>query len=421
MSRAGRPAESADAQRAAGERRRAPARGAIVWLVALSGLLAGIQRPPSLLDVKEVRHWSYPDYTRVVIELTGEVALRNTPQLLPQAQDRPQRLYLDIDGVWVGTNFSEGLPVGDGLLRGVRIGQNTERAVRIVLDLQNYSRHRVLVLSHPDRVVIDVYGSRNDERPARGAELPNVASAPPSRATEPPRLPADLRVLQTVVLDPGHGGSDPGAIGIGGLREKDVTLRLALALRPKLEARGFSVVMTRNGDRTLSLEERTAIAEGSRGDVFVSLHANAAPRRALSGIETYYPDANHERHSLRVAARENGVSRSQLNELQRTLARLRVGEVSPQSRRLAEHLQQELVTGLPREYRPVVDLGVKKGPFYVLFLSSMPSVLVESGFVTHATEAKRLRDDRYVDALAEQIAQGLSDYRGASAVISRAP
>ncbi|HVH18392.1 MAG TPA: N-acetylmuramoyl-L-alanine amidase, partial [Myxococcota bacterium] len=77
--------------------------------------------------------------------------------------------------------------------------------------------------------------------------------------------------------------------------------------------------------------------------------------------------------------------------------------------------------GMPREYRPVVDLGVKKGPFYVLFLSSMPSVLVESGFVTHATEAKRLRDDRYVNALAEQIAEGLSDYRGASAVISRAP
>ena len=158
-----------------------------------------------------------------------------------------------------------------------------------------------------------------------------------------------------------------------------------------------------------------------RGAAFACSDTNTSPRRALSGIETYYPDANHERHSLRVAARENGVSRSQLNELQRTLARLRVGEVSPQSRRLAEHLQQELVTGLPREYRPVVDLGVKKGPFYVLFLSSMPSVLVESGFVTHATEAKRLRDDRYVGALAEQIAEGLAEYRGASAITARTP
>jgi N-acetylmuramoyl-L-alanine amidase len=395
-------------------------RAAVALLIALAGGLAGITRPPSLLDVKEVRHWSYPDYTRVVIELTGEVALRNTPQLLPAVQDRPQRLYLDIDGVWVGTNFSEGLPVGDGLLRGVRIGQNTERAARVVLDLQNYSRHRVLVLSHPDRVVIDVYGSRRGDARPDGDATPHVAAAPPPRASEPPPVPGYLRALQTVVLDPGHGGNDPGAIGVGGLREKDVTLRLAMALRPKLEARGFSVVMTRNGDRTLSLEERTAIAEASRGDVFISLHANAAPRRALNGIETYYPDANHERHSLRVAARENGVSRAQLNALQRTLANLRLSEVSPQSRRLAEHVQSEMVTGMPREFRPVVDLGVKKGPFYVLFLSSMPSVLVESGFVTHAKEAKRLRDDRYVNALAEQIAQGLADYRGA-AVISRAP
>jgi N-acetylmuramoyl-L-alanine amidase len=386
-------------------------RCALALLGLLTGLL-GIARPPGLLDVKDLRHWSYPDYTRIVIELSGEFSLKGAPQKLPPAAGRPERLYLDLDGVWVGTRYAEGVPVGDGLLRGVRIGQNTERAVRVVLDLQNYSRHRVLVLSHPDRLVIDVYGSRRE----------TGAPGPPAVARETtPRLPADLRIPQTIVLDPGHGGNDPGAIGVGGLREKDVTLRLALALEPRLRARGFSVVMTRNGDRTLSLEERTAIAEASGGDVFVSLHANAASRRALHGIETYYPDENHSRHSETVAARENGISRSQLNALQRTLARLRVGEVSPKSRRLAMHLQQELVTGLPSEYRPVNDLGVKKGPFYVLFLSSMPSVLVESGFVTHAAEAKRLGDDRYVGALAEQIAEGLADYRGASAITARTP
>jgi N-acetylmuramoyl-L-alanine amidase len=387
-------------------------KGRLALLVALTGALTGVDRPSNLLDVRDLRHWSYPDYTRVVLELSGEAKLKGTPQMLPPADGRPERLYLDLDGVWVGTRYADGVPVGDGLLRGVRIGQNTERAVRVVLDLQNYAHHRVLLLTHPDRLVIDVYGSRMEGR---------AIARSPGVAPEPPRLPADLRIPQTIVLDPGHGGTDPGAIGIGGLREKDVTLRLALALKPKLEARGFQVVMTRNSDRTLSLEERTAIAEGSRGDVFVSLHANAAPRRALHGIETYYPDENHERHCENVAARENGIARSQLNALQRTLAKLRVGEVSPQSRRLAEHLQQELVTGLPSEYRPVTDLGVKKGPFYVLFLSSMPSVLVESGFVTHAAEAKRLGDERYVEALAEQIAQGLSDYRGASSITARVP
>jgi N-acetylmuramoyl-L-alanine amidase len=384
-------------------------RRALALLVALAAGLLGIERPPNLLDVSAVRHWSYPDYTRVVVELTGEFSVKTPLSMLPAAQGKPQRLYLDLTGVWVGKRYSEGVPVGDGLLRGIRIGQNTRTDARVVLDLQTYARHRVLTLSHPDRLVIDIYGARSD---------PRVIARVPIGPGAEPRVPAPLRVPQAVVLDPGHGGNDPGAIGVGGLREKDVTLRLGLMLARKLEARGFSVVMTRNGDRTLSLEERTAIAEASGADLFVSLHANAARRRSLSGIETYYPDANHERHALRVAARENGIERSQLNALQRTLARLRVGEVSPQSRRLAEHVQQELVTGMPHRYRPVANLGVKKGPFYVLFLSSMPSVLVESGFVTHAAEAKRLRDDRYVDALAEQIAEGLSAYRRSGSAVT---
>lgn len=374
------------------------------WILLALPLL-GVDRPEGLDDVAAVRHWSYPDYTRVVVELSGEVKVKTSPRMLPPAAGLPERLYLDLSGVWVGRRYAEGLPVGDGLLRAVRIGQNTRRDVRVVLDLQTYVHHRILTLHHPDRLVIDVYG-RRQEGDAR--QWPHPAPG------DPPRLPTALRVPQTVVLDAGHGGRDPGAIGVGGLREKEVTLRLANLLRPKLEDRGFQVVMTREGDRTLSLEERSAIAEASRGDLFVSLHANAARRRTAHGIETYYLDENHERHSLTVAARENGVPRSQVNALQRTLAKLRVSEVSPHSRRLAEQIQHELVNGLPSQYRPVSDLGVKKGPFYVLYLSSMPAVLVESGFLTHVGEAKRLADARYLEALAERIAEGLSGYRAAT-------
>jgi N-acetylmuramoyl-L-alanine amidase len=226
-----------------------------------------------------------------------------------------------------------------------------------------------------------------------------------------PRLPAGLRAIETVVVDPGHGGRDPGAIGVGGLREKAVTLTLARALVPRLEARGFHVVMTRNSDRELPLEERSALAEAARGDLFVSLHANAAPRRSVHGVETYYLDENHERHSLNVAARENGVSPSQVNALQRTVAKLRVSEVSPHSRRLAEFIQRQIVRGMPRSYQPVPDLGAKKGPFHVLFLSTMPAVLVESGFLTNRTDAARLADPAYVGALAEQIAEALTRFR----------
>jgi N-acetylmuramoyl-L-alanine amidase len=361
------------------------------------------QRPPGLGDVVNVRFWSYPDYTRVVVELDRAVAMQGDARRLPAdpGAARPERLYVDLDGIWVGNRYDAGIPVRDGLLQRVRIGQHTRSGIRVVVDLDHYERHRLVTLSHPDRLVIDVYGPRHDE------------PAPTPRAGTPvaPRLPAALREIQTVVLDPGHGGRDPGAIGVGGVREKDVTLTLARALVPRLENRGFRVVLTRSGDRELSLEERSALAEAARGDLFVSLHANAAPRRSVHGVETYYLDENHERHSLNVAARENGVPPSQVNALQRTVAKLRVSEVSPHSRRLAQFIQHQIVRGMPRSYQPVPDLGAKKGPFHVLFLSTMPAVLVESGFLTNRTEAARLADPAYVGALAEQIAEALARYR----------
>lgn len=378
-------------------------RGRLCALLLLAAGLFGAERPQGLGDVVNVRFWSYPDYTRVVVELDRAVELRGDARRLPADGKavRPERLYVDLEGIWVGNRYDQGVPVGDGLLQGIRIGQNTRSGVRVVVDLEHYERHRLVTLSHPDRLVIDVYGPRKDGRgPALGSGMP-VA----------PRLPTGLRAIETVVLDPGHGGRDPGAIGVGGLREKDVTLTLARALMPRLEARGFQVVMTRNGDRELPLEERSALAEAARGDLFVSLHANAAPRRSVHGVETYYLDENHERHNLNVAARENGVAPGQVNALQRTLAKLRVSEVSPHSRRLAEFIQRQIVRGMPRSYQPVPDLGAKKGPFHVLFLSTMPAVLVESGFLTNQIEASRLADPAYVGAMAEQIAEALARFR----------
>jgi N-acetylmuramoyl-L-alanine amidase len=277
-----------------------------------------------------------------------------------------------------------------------------------VLDLERYDRHRLIELSHPDRVVIDVYGRRRGE-----------PSAPPRENSERPgRLPVDLRPVQTIVIDAGHGGRDPGAIGVGGLREKDVTLRLARTLGAKLAARGFAIVYTRQDDRTIDLEERTAIAESVGGDLFVSLHANAAPRRSVAGIETYYLDANHERHSLGVAARENGIQPRQVDALQRTVAKLRVSEVSVHSRRLANTVHQQMLAGIASRYGGVNDLGVKKGPFYVLFLSNMPAILVEAGFLTNRDEARRLGDVDYLDDLAQQISIGLVRYRDANATVA---
>lgn len=385
-------------------------RRAILGLALVAVAALGVERPAGLGDVVEVRHWSYPDYTRVVVEFTAPVTSRVQHLDADSRAGRPERLYLDVDGIWVGRRFEKGIEVGDGLLAGVRLGQNTLKKTRVVIDVDHYERHRLIQLSHPDRLVVDVYGPRNG-RPAR-------AMARRGAEGDDRNLPALMRPVRTVVIDPGHGGRDPGAIGIGGLREKDVTLRISRELGARLADRGFKVVYTRSNDREIGLEERTAIAEGALGDVFVSVHANAAPRRSVHGIETYYLNANHERHSIDLAARENGIARSQVNALQRTLAKLSMQEVSPQSKSLATFVHYQILRGMPGRYGRVEDLGVKQGPFYVLFLSDMPAILLETGFLTNRDDARRLRDPKYIESLADMIADGLVRYRDSAQTIA---
>jgi N-acetylmuramoyl-L-alanine amidase len=367
--------------------------------------LLGVERPKGLGDVREVRTWSYPDYTRVVVEMTRSVDLTEDAVVRLAADERakrPERLYVDVPGIWVGRRYVDGVPVGDGLLQGVRIGQNTLHASRIVIDLDRYADHRMFTLRSPDRVVIDVYGER-------GAVT--VKPNSPKSTARARRLSMVSRPIQTVVIDAGHGGKDPGAIGVGGIREKDVNLRLSRMLARRLEARAFRVVMTRDADRFVDLEERTVIAESAGGDVFVSIHANASHNRRLRGIEIYYLDAGHRRHNLDVAARENGVARAELDTLQRTLAKLRVAEASHHSKALADTVHADLTGGLAQTFGGVPDLGVKQGPFYVLFMSSMPSILVETGFLTNRQDARLLRSDAYLDTVAAQIAAGIGHYR----------
>ena len=368
------------------------------WFVLLLPLLLGVERPRGLGDVKDVRTWSHDEFTRVVVELTRPVSDAEVRRLgANQQAGKPARLYVDLEGIWVGRRYEDGISIGDGLLQGVRIGQNTRHKTRLVIDLERYERHRLLMLRSPDRVVVDVYGPRAGDGAKPRDARPGLSHS----------------AVRKIVIDPGHGGRDPGAIGVGGVREKDVNLKLAKRLASRLEARDFEVVMTRRDDRYLDLEQRTVLAESAGGDLFISVHANASERRATRGIEIYYLDEDHERHSLDVAARENDVPRSQLDTLQRTLAKLRVSETGAHSKRLATTVHDDIVEALAkdRRTRSLPDLGVKKGPFYVLFLSSMPSILVEAGFLTNRSDAKLLASDVYLDLLADTIASGVVRYR----------
>ncbi len=387
----------------------------LIVVLVLAPLLAGVERPKGLGDVSDVRTWSHPDYTRVVVELSRGVDAEVVRLRADPRNGRPERLYVDLDGIWVGRDFQDGIPVRDGLLQNLRLGQNTLRRSRLVIDLERYERHRLIVLESPHRVVVDVYGSRSGSETLEW-ELPGGVEAPDVK-----RFPPGMRPVRTVVIDPGHGGKDPGATGIGGLREKDVNLRLSKMLAKRLREEGFEVLLTREDDRYLDLEQRTVIAESKGADLFISIHANASRRRSTKGIETYYLDENHDRHALDVASRENGVPRKRIDSLQRTLARWRVQEVSGESERLASAVHGELLSGLGKKYRGVEDLGVKKGPFYVLFLSSIPSILVESGFLTNPHDVRLLRERSYLERAAEHIANGVVRYRDGVKLAGGAP
>lgn len=249
------------------------------------------------------------------------------------------------------------------------------------------------------------------------------------RAAQPRQ--ADLLPIRRVLIDAGHGGEDDGAIGPHGLREKDVNLAIATRLGAALRAKGLEVVYTRASDVFVSLAERTRIAHEFDADLFVSVHANANPRDHVHGIETYYLNTTSHRYSRRLALRENGASGDlelpdpedpsvELapalpdgdlgRDLRLILADLAMRSATTESRRLAGYVQRSLVHQLSRRYEDVKDLGVKHALFYVLLGARMPAVLVETGFVSHAEESKRLGTTAYQARVADSIAAGVSRF-----------
>jgi N-acetylmuramoyl-L-alanine amidase len=248
--------------------------------------------------------------------------------------------------------------------------------------------------------------ARSEPPPARPAVVPAVKSSPRR---------ADPAAPWTIVIDPGHGGDDPGALGPAGHREKDVTLAIAHKLASKLRSGlGANVILTRNGDATLSLAERKDVANAREADLFVSIHANASVRADAEGIETYYLKNSNDRATLRLAKLENGVDPlikgtdiSRDADLPFILSDMVQGSKEAESISLARQIQGELVRSVQPRYKAVRDLGVKQGPFYVLDGTYMPSVLVETGFITHSAEGARIRSSSYQDLIAEGIYRGI--------------
>jgi N-acetylmuramoyl-L-alanine amidase len=216
--------------------------------------------------------------------------------------------------------------------------------------------------------------------------------------------------VRRVVIDAGHGGHDTGAIGRKGTREKEVTLAVARKVAEILADRGLEVILTRDDDRFVRLEDRTRIANEAKGDLFISIHCNAAADRRLRGIETFNLNVASDRYSIRLAARENAQSEKSLSDLQFILADLTTRANTEESARLAQRVQKSLVGALSRKYSDIEDHGTKHSLFYVLLGARMPGILIETSFLSHPEEEMRLASKAYQSHLADAIAEGVQAF-----------
>ena len=350
-----------------------------------------------------VRFWSSDNYTRVVIETSAPVRFKE--HILPARDNAPRRLYVDLFDTRIPRTFQNPVLIQDGLLKRSRAAQFTPSTTRVVLDMESVGKYKIFSLLDPFRVVIDVHGKEVKQL---------VATKRKQRPHRPGRhytLAEQLGLeVKTIVIDAGHGGKDPGAIGVSGLQEKDVTLRVARRVRDELRRKGYKVILTRSDDTFIPLEERTAIANTKGGDLFVSIHANSAPNRRANGLETYYLSLATTPEERAAAALENAASSMQLSALQDILSDLMKNSKINESRKMAKVMQRAMVTDIQQNYPGTRDLGVKKAPFIVLIGANMPSVLMEIGFVSNRKEEKRLRQAGYINTVARSISHGIELY-----------
>jgi N-acetylmuramoyl-L-alanine amidase len=217
--------------------------------------------------------------------------------------------------------------------------------------------------------------------------------------------------IKTIVIDPGHGGSDPGCLDSFGQQEKDTALDISLRLKELLKASSeLAVILIRETDIHVPLENRTVIANQNKADIFISVHVNAFRKKDRRGVETFYLNFSPDPGVNELAARENATTTKTIGEMDKIIKKIVQNSKIIESKELAQKIQENLVKCLSRNYTEIKDLGTKGGPFWVLIGSEMPSILVEVSHLSNAQEAQRLKSGAYRQQIAQGIYEGIMAY-----------
>ncbi len=362
----------------------------------------------SLLNI---RHWSNDEYTRVVLDLDSRTEYYH--KLLKPDPDlgTPHRLFIDLDHTLVSPDSPGEEKVADGILSRIRSAQFTREKSRVVLDIDDLDDFRVFALENPYRIVVDVYAPEKRRMIGTSTSAPHLTIDPGSRELTEKSLVEQLGLkVKTIMLDPGHGGKDPGAV-FNGKHEKDIVLKMSRVLGKMLEEKGFEVLYTRTTDVFVPLEERTALANSKKVDLFISLHANAHRNRNVRGFEVYYLNFAQTEDAMRVAARENAVSTQKISDLQYILTDLMLSSKINESRDLAGKIHGITIDHVRSRHSGIRDNGIRQAPFYVLMGARMPAILVEMGYMTNEQDMKLLLSDDFLRSMAGGLTQGILAYK----------
>jgi N-acetylmuramoyl-L-alanine amidase len=414
-------------------------------LAALDKPVKPAVAPPATM-VRSVKRIVLPDVVRVVLELDGEVPFRDeriadpdrvsvelaSSSPAPSLADQTLRFASDAD-----------------IVRQLRVGRSSSRTTRVVIDASGVSTYSIYALYDPFRLVIDcVRGPRPAPSlplqarslavasirrlPAAlpratpmqlalsSADADSIGPAPTSTNTAAPdrnttggfSMARQLGLgVSRIVIDPGHGGHDPGAMG-NGVSEAELVLDVALRLEQMLrKLPGTEVTLTRRTDEFISLPERTAIANRETADLFLSIHANASEDATARGIETYFLNFANNLSAASVAARENAASGQAMAALPDFVKAIALNNKLDESRDFATYVQRAMIERLRLTNKTTKDLGVKQAPFVVLIGAAMPSVLAEISFVTNPQEARLLKSPAFRQRIAEALFAAIKKYQ----------
>ncbi|HQA04262.1 MAG TPA: N-acetylmuramoyl-L-alanine amidase [Thermodesulfovibrio thiophilus] len=345
-------------------------------------------------QIKDIRYYELSQGVRVVVETNGVVEFARG-QL-----KNPERVFFDIKNSLLNKEARKEFLVNNSVVNKIRVGQFDTSTVRIVFELLKPDyEFKVIQLENPFRLVIDIYLKGGSKQLSKELEK---------------KKESQISLKRTIVIDPGHGGKDPGAIGPTGLKEKDVVLDVALKVRELLKSDPqYDIVLTRDQDIFIPLNKRTEIANKINADLFISIHANASTNSYARGVETYLLNWTDDEEAIRVAARENAISVKKMKQLKGELgfmlASLEREAKRDDSVRLAGYIHNSMADELKNDFSRHNN-GVKQALFYVLVGAQMPSCLLEISYISNPEEERLLDDESYRMKIAQSLVEGIKNY-----------